>query len=224
MAKNSEAIEKVLNHQIQILHLLKYLKKGVISPNKCVKSPAITTTKINKNNVEMDTNNDYKKDNHLLLIKTKTSNDKNDKLSTRTRNKVETKSNQIVKKVDVIESSSKSQNIQVYESLKSPLTKKISNHQTNINKVTENDEINENFTLTKQKKLGVYKQRSIDVWLGKNFGFNYVNIEHEKPSLPCPTEGCICGIFSRIFDKYEPDIRCRMLYCSKAINESNKEI
>ena len=78
----------------------------------------------------MDTSVDDETDNHLLLIKTKTSNDKNDKLSTRTRNKVETKSNQIVKKVDVIESSSKSQNIQVDESLKSPLTKKISNHQT----------------------------------------------------------------------------------------------
>ena len=77
MDKNSEAIEKVLNYQIQILHLLKYL-----SPDKCVKSPAITTKK-NKNNVEVDTNNDYKTDNHLLLIKTKTRNDKNYKLSTR---------------------------------------------------------------------------------------------------------------------------------------------
>ena len=86
--------------------------------------------------------------------------------------------------------------------------------------MTENDEINENFTLTKQKKLGFYKQRSIDVWLGKNFGFNYVNIEHEKPSLPCPTEGCICGTFSRIFDYYDPNIRCRMLSRSKP----NKEI
>ena len=69
----------------------------------------------------------------------------------------------MLKKVDVMESSSKSQNIQVDESLKSPLTKKISNHQTNINKVTENDEINENFLLTIQKKPGVYKQRSIHV-------------------------------------------------------------
>ena len=118
MAKNSEAIEKVLNHQIQILHLLKYLKKGIISPNKWIKSPKIITqskqitkknkTKKNKNNFEVDTSVDDETDNHLLLIKTKTSNDKNNKLSTRKIIKVETKSNQFVKRVYVIESSSKS--------------------------------------------------------------------------------------------------------------------
>ena len=125
MAKNSEVIEKVLNHQIQIIlslqlhqfHLLKYLKKGIISPNKWIKSPKIITqskqitkknkTKKNKNNFEVDTSVDDETDNHLLLIKTKTSNDKNNKLSTRKRIKVETKSNQFVKKVVVIESSSK---------------------------------------------------------------------------------------------------------------------
>ena len=36
------------------------------------------------------------RDNHLLIIKTKQSNDKNNKLSTKNRNKIETKSNQIV--------------------------------------------------------------------------------------------------------------------------------
>ena len=46
----------------------------------------------------MDTSVDDETDNHLLLIKTKTSNDKNNKLSTRKRIKVETKSNQFVKK------------------------------------------------------------------------------------------------------------------------------
>ena len=50
--------------------------------------------------------------------------------------------------------------------------------------MNKNDEFNENFTLTKQKKQEVYKQRSIDVWLGRNFEYNYVNTEHEKPSLP----------------------------------------
>ena len=44
----------------------------------------------------MDTNVDDETDNHLLLIKTKTINDENNKLSTRKRKKVETKSNQIV--------------------------------------------------------------------------------------------------------------------------------
>ena len=95
--------------------------------------------------------------------------------------------------------------------------------------MNENDEINENFTLTKQnktkqKKQGVYKQRSIDVWIGRNFEYNYVNTEHEKASLPCPAEGCIWGTFSRIFDNYDPDIRCRMSSRSKPINENNKEI
>ena len=89
--------------------------------------------------------------------------------------------------------------------------------------MTKNDEINENFTLTKQKNPGVYKQRSIDVWLGRNFEFNNVNTEHEKPSLPCPAEGCICGTFSRIFDNYHPDTRRRMLSRSRAINENNNE-
>ena len=32
-----------------------------------------------------------------------------------------------------------------------------------VNKVTENDEVNENFLLTIHKKPGVYKQRSIHV-------------------------------------------------------------
>ena len=90
--------------------------------------------------------------------------------------------------------------------------------------MNENDEFNENFTLIKQKRQGVYKQRSIDVWLGRNFEYNYVNTEHEKLILPCPVEGCICGTFSRIFDNYDPDIRCRMLSRSKPINENNKEI
>ena len=90
--------------------------------------------------------------------------------------------------------------------------------------MTENDEINENFLLTIQKKPGVYKQRSIDGWLGRNFEYNYVNTDHEKPSLPCPAKGCIYGTFSRIFDNYDPDTRCRMLSRSKSINENNKEI
>ena len=60
--------------------------------------------------------------------------------------------------------------------------------------------------------------------LGRNFEYNYVNTEHEKPSLSCPKEGYICGTFSRIFDNYNPDIRCRMLSRSKHINENNKEI
>ena len=75
----------------------------------------------------------------------------------------------------------------------------------------KNDEINENFTLTKQKKLKVYKQRSIYVWLG-------------NPSLPCSVEGCIYGTFSRIFNNYDPDIRCRMLSRSKPINKNNKKV
>lgn len=41
-----------------------------------------------------------------------------------------------------------------------------------MNKANENDDFNEYFTFTKQKKHGVYKQRSIDVWLGKNFEYN----------------------------------------------------
>ena len=90
--------------------------------------------------------------------------------------------------------------------------------------MNENDEINENFTLTKQKKQGVYKQRSIDVWFGRNFEYNYVNTDNEKPSLPCPAEGCIYGTFSRIFDNYDPDIRCRMLSRSKPISEDNKKL
>ena len=57
---------------------------------------------------------------------------------------------------------SKSQNIHVDESIKSPITKKMSTDRTIvnhkqvkeeiINKVNENDEFNENFTLTKQNK------------------------------------------------------------------------
>ena len=93
-----------------------------------------------------------------------------------------------------------------------------------INKVNKNDQFNKKSTSTKQKKQGVYKQRSIDVWLGRNFEYIYVNTEHEKPSLPCPTEGCICGTFSRIFDNYDPDIRCRMLSRSKPINKNNKKV
>ena len=78
--------------------------------------------------------------------------------------------------------------------------------------------------LTKQKKTGVCKQRSSDVWLGRNFKFNYVNTEHEKASLFCPVEGCICGTFSRIFDNYHPYTRIRMLSRSRAMNENNNEI
>ena len=80
-----------------------------------------------------------------------------------------------------------------------------------INNVTENDKTNENSTLMKHKNPGVYKQGSIDEWLGRNFEFNHVNTENEKSSLPCPTEGCICCTFSRIFDKYRPKTRSRML-------------
>ena len=93
-----------------------------------------------------------------------------------------------------------------------------------IKKVNESDEFNETFTLTKQKKQGVYKQRSIDVWLGRNLEYNYVNTVHEQPSLSCPAEGCICGTFFRIFDNYDPDIRCQMLSRSKSINDNNKEV
>ena len=49
--RTQKQLKKVFNHQIQIilslqlhqLHLLKYLKKGIKSPNKCIKSPKITT-------------------------------------------------------------------------------------------------------------------------------------------------------------------------------------
>ena len=60
--------------------------------------------------------------------------------------------------------------------------------------------------------------------IGSNFEYNYINTEHEKLSLPCLVEGCIYGIFSRIFDNYDPYIRCRMLSRSNPINENNKEI
>ena len=129
---------------------------------KCIKSPKVTTqnkqnsrknktNKNRKNNAEVGTNVDDETDNHLLIKKTKLSNDKDNKLSTRKRKKVETKSNQIVKKINVIESSSKSHNIQFDESIKSPI-RKISTQQNNlkqnkekeeiINNVTKNDEIN----------------------------------------------------------------------------------
>jgi len=74
--------------------------------------------------------------------------------------------------------------------------------------VTENDEINEKYNLTKQRK----------------FEFNYVNTENEKPSLPCPVDGCICGTFSRIFDKHLPETRNRMLSRLMAINANNNKI
>ena len=80
-----------------------------------------------------------------------------------------------------------------------------------ITKMTGNDEINENFTLTKQKKPGFNNQRSIDLLLRKNFEFNYVNTEHKRQSLPYPTEGCICGLFFKFFNIYDPDIRCRII-------------
>ena len=77
--------------------------------------------------------------------------------------------------------------------------------------------------LQRNKRNRDYKQRSIDVWLGRNFEFNYVNTEHDKPSLPCPTEENICGKFSRIFDNYHQGTRSRMLSCPRPINENNKE-
>ena len=152
LTKISESIGKGLYHQIQIilslqlhqLHLLKYLKKvlnhqtNVLNHQKqqlkVNKLPQKTTKQKRKNNIEEDTNVDDETDIHLLIIKIKTSNDKNNKLSTRKRKKVETKSNQIVKKVDVIESSSKSQNIQFDESIKSPIIikRKLSTHQNNF--------------------------------------------------------------------------------------------
>ena len=90
--------------------------------------------------------------------------------------------------------------------------------------MTKNDKINEKFTWTKQKNPGVYKQRSIDEWLGRNFEFNYVNTEDDKPSLLFPADGCICGTFSKIFDKYCPETRSRMLARSRVINENNNKI
>ena len=90
--------------------------------------------------------------------------------------------------------------------------------------MTENDEINKKIILTKQKNPEVYRQRSIDKWLGRKFEFNYVNTENEKPSLPYPVDGGICGTNSRIFYKYLPETRSRILSLSKAINENNNEI
>ena len=73
----------------------------------------------------------------------------------------------MIKTIDFIESFSKSQNIYVDESIKSPITKKISTNQTIvnqkrvkeeiINKVNKNDQFNKKSTSTKQKKQGVYK-------------------------------------------------------------------
>ena len=105
-------------HQLHQLHLLKYLKK-IKSPNKCIKSTKIITqNKKNQEKVEQIKTERImfkriqmlidERDNHLLIIKTKQSNDKNNKLSTRKIIKVETKSNQFVKRVYVIESSSES--------------------------------------------------------------------------------------------------------------------
>ena len=85
--------------------------------------------------------------------------------------------------------------------------------------MTKNDKINEKFTWTKQKNPGVYKQRSIDKWLGRDFEFNYINTENKKPSLPCPVERCICDTFSKIFNKYLPETRSRILSCSRAIKK-----
>ena len=90
--------------------------------------------------------------------------------------------------------------------------------------MTENDEINKKINLMKQKNSEVYKQWLIDEWLSRKFEFNYVNTENEKLSLPCPVDGCICETFSRIFDKYLPETRSRILSLSKAINENNNEI
>ena len=89
--------------------------------------------------------------------------------------------------------------------------------------MTENDEFNEKITFTKQNNPRVNKKQSIDVWLGRNFEFNYVNTKNEKLSLPCPTEGCICGTSFRIFNNYHPDSRSRMFSRSRVINENNNE-
>ena len=72
--------------------------------------------------------------------------------------------------------------------------------------------------------LDVYKRHFIDDLLGRNFEFNHINTLNEKPSLPCPVDGYVCGTFSRIFDKYLPKTRNKMLVHSRAINKNNNII
>ena len=99
--RTQKPLEKVLNHQIQIIlslqlhqfYLLKYLllnhQTNVLNHQKqqlkVNKLPQKTTKQKRKNNIEENTNVDDETDIHLLIIKIKTSNDKNNKLSTRKR-------------------------------------------------------------------------------------------------------------------------------------------
>ena len=54
--------------------------------------------------------------------------------------------------------------------------------------------------------------------LGRTYDYNYVNSNNPKPSLPCPTLACTCGLFSICFDHYDDDIE------KKLINTNNDNL
>ena len=59
------------------------------------------------------------------------------------------------------------------------------------------------------KKRGSIQKRKFDNWLGK-FN-NYKSNRKNELSLPCPAEGCNCGICSNIVDNYSNDVKKSLL-------------
>ena len=83
MAKNTEVIEKsikslnsnnIVSTTTSISLFTSLAKISEAISNKCIKSPELTSTKTNKNkkknmnNIEVDTNINNEKNNHILLI------------------------------------------------------------------------------------------------------------------------------------------------------------
>ena len=56
-----------------------------------------------------------------------------------------------------------------------------------------------------------YVVRSIKSFLGGTYNYNYVNSNNSNPSLPCPAEGFKCGLFSKCFNKYDEEIKKKLL-------------
>ena len=60
-----------------------------------------------------------------------------------------------------------------------------------------------------QKKRSHSKKRKFDNWFGKYY--NYRNNDNNLLSLPCPAEGCNCGMFINIFDNYDINVKNSLL-------------
>ena len=86
-----------------------------------------------------------------------------------------------------------------------PISNILSQSPIKHNVLSKNQPIRKRKITDVTKEEVPFKKRQFNSWFGKNH--NYRNNNNNLLLLPCPAEGCNCGMFINIFDNYDINMK-----------------